>query len=606
MAVIQDVRATEAVTSDRPATPPECPAAGPTTSGRPIRAIALLIFFGSFVFRFLEPEFHNDHFRLLAQARQILDGELPFRDFVDPGVFLQIHTSAAIQLLFGYRLLGEALLCISLLSAGYALTFVLAAQASRSILIALVLTLFVIVIHPRLYAYDKVFLLVFGLFLCWRYLDRPTTRHLAIAALGTAFAFLYRHDLGVYIGAGAVAMLVVAHWRQGPGRLLRRLAIFGAVGALPLLPFLGFLEANGGAVEYFRSAVEYTQVRGEGRREELAERTSFVIDPSADLLVLQASPPVVSIAPGILQPANAIPWLYHLFVGLPAVAIVVLLARRIRRGPVAERMPSEVPKIITAAALCLAADRILLRDPLDIRLADVAAPTAVIGAWLLGQWIGPWSPRSARLGARRGARSIAWAASRAIAALALVGITWLSIAIVGELPSQVADTGIRFGPRVAAARAAEVLHDVTTSPPIEAWAPADSTGLRALTRYVHECSKPTDRLLVTWFAPDVYYYSGRGFAGGQLFWFASYQTSPREQQRSLDKLRAESVPIIIAKSDGLEGFAKDYRDVYEHIVRNYRMVRDSGFGGQQPYQVLVDRRREPTGTYRRLSLPCFN
>src|SRR5215217_230350 len=121
MAVTSGVRAPELIAPPRPAVPPEGRAPERPASEGPIWALAALIFVGSFLLRWLNPGWVNDHFRLLAQARQILSGELPFRDFPDPGVFLQIHTSAAFQLLFGYRLLGEALLCISLLSAGYAL-----------------------------------------------------------------------------------------------------------------------------------------------------------------------------------------------------------------------------------------------------------------------------------------------------------------------------------------------------------------------------------------------------------------------------------------------------------------------------------------------------
>ena len=39
--------------------------------------------------------------------------------------------------------------------------------------------------------------------------------------------------------------------------------------------------------------------------------------------------------------------------------------------------------------------------------------------------------------------------------------------------------------------------------------------LKALTRYIHECTKPEDRLFIAGFFPDVHFYSARGFAGGQ-------------------------------------------------------------------------------------------
>ena len=55
--------------------------------------------------------FINDQFDRISRGRQIVQyNELPFRDFFDPGYFLTLFTSAAVQVLFGDNLLGEALL----------------------------------------------------------------------------------------------------------------------------------------------------------------------------------------------------------------------------------------------------------------------------------------------------------------------------------------------------------------------------------------------------------------------------------------------------------------------------------------------------------------
>ena len=52
----------------------------------------------------------NDDFMHRAYALQLLSGELPIRDFFDYGMVLMYLASAVAQLLFGYRLLAEALL----------------------------------------------------------------------------------------------------------------------------------------------------------------------------------------------------------------------------------------------------------------------------------------------------------------------------------------------------------------------------------------------------------------------------------------------------------------------------------------------------------------
>ena len=55
--------------------------------------------------------FSDDHFGRISPARQIARyGELPFRDFFDPGYFLTELASAAVQRVFGDNLLGEMLL----------------------------------------------------------------------------------------------------------------------------------------------------------------------------------------------------------------------------------------------------------------------------------------------------------------------------------------------------------------------------------------------------------------------------------------------------------------------------------------------------------------
>ena len=67
--------------------------------------------------------FTNDEFGYLARGRQIQSGELPFRDFNDPGWILTDTLSGLAQWLGGYNLRSEALLTVGMLSLGAALTF---------------------------------------------------------------------------------------------------------------------------------------------------------------------------------------------------------------------------------------------------------------------------------------------------------------------------------------------------------------------------------------------------------------------------------------------------------------------------------------------------
>jgi len=323
----------------------------------------------------------------------------------------------------------------------------------------------------------------------------------------------------------------------------------------------------------------------------------------------------LQIAPGIFRSGNAILWLYCLFVSLPPLALLVLVGKRLRlwAGP---SMAGEAPKILSTIALCAAAQPALLRDPSSAyRLADGAA-IAVLLAWLAGQWLtgrrsaaapppgpGP-SPRPA--GSPPSGPAMAGTAARAGVVLGLLGITWMAVVEAFHPEIHFNRARLADGPGAVAERASQVLDSLRTSPPIDAWDSSKLVGAQALLRYVHVCTRPTDRLLVTWFAPDYYFDSGRGFAGGQIFWFPGYYTSPADQQRTLERLRRQSVPIVISEARRHEQFAAQFRLIDDYLKNNYRVAGESPYGDDRSvFRVLVDSRVAPTATYEPLSLPCY-
>ena len=107
--------------------------------------------------------FTNDEFGYLARARQIQGGDVPFRDFNDPGWFLTDCLAAAAQWLGGYNLRSEALLTVGMLSLGAALTFLLARRAAGSTIVALVAVGVSIALDARHYNYPKIVLYAAGL-----------------------------------------------------------------------------------------------------------------------------------------------------------------------------------------------------------------------------------------------------------------------------------------------------------------------------------------------------------------------------------------------------------------------------------------------------------
>lgn len=230
----------------------------------------------------------DDHFSLWTAAT-FLKGDLPFRDFVDVGDPLHWGMSALAQYLTGYRVIGEVVLGTALVAFGFALSFHLARQAGRFVAIAATLTFIalLLVTGTKLYVYQKVFLYPLGLWLCWRYIDKPTLLRTVALAAGVAIAWGYRHDHGVYVGVGAAGAVLAAHWKEGFKRVGLATARFGLVLILLLSPYLLLIQANEGLIPYIRERLEFA------RKLDAANRRSiwFGVDAGAPSYWFRIDPP---------------------------------------------------------------------------------------------------------------------------------------------------------------------------------------------------------------------------------------------------------------------------------------------------------------------------
>lgn len=228
--------------------------------------------------------FGNDQFIHLSRARQIVAGELPFRDFSDPGAPFTAGLSAIAQWLAGYNLYSEALLTVGALSLGAALTTWLAARVTGRVWPAVLVALLQIGLAPRLYNHAKVLLFACGIWAAWRYTDQPRRGRLVIIAAIIASGFLVRHDYAIYLGILGAVSVALTH-RSAVALAARRTAALTGITLLLLLPFLLFLQLSGGALTYFRQSLEFARAD--------TARTSFHF-PQFDL---QPSAPLVSLVP---------------------------------------------------------------------------------------------------------------------------------------------------------------------------------------------------------------------------------------------------------------------------------------------------------------------
>ena len=227
--------------------------------------------------------FANDHFIHLSRARQIVGGELPFRDFSDPGAPLTSGISALVQWLGGHNLYGEALLTVGAISLGAAMTVWLAARVTGRTWPALLVGLLQVGIGPRLYNYPKILLTACGIWLAWRYIDIPRLRRLTALAAAIAVGFLVRHDYVIYLGALGALTVLMAHRDRFVLGILRTSTLALLVLVL-VMPFLVFLERSGGVVTYLRQSAQFARAD--------TQRTSFRFP----LLDLRLSAPIASLA----------------------------------------------------------------------------------------------------------------------------------------------------------------------------------------------------------------------------------------------------------------------------------------------------------------------
>src|SRR5882672_10680806 len=220
-------------------------------------AVVMLLFGVTAAFRFLALKngFANDHFIYISAGRQMLFGEWPTRDFVDPGQPLMFAASALFQNLLGPTLLAEGMLVSIAFGLGAALTALAVRQLTGSVALAALAALLEIAVFPRTYSYPKVAVYALVLWLYGWYLSRPDLPRLFAMASGVAIAFLFRHDHGLYLGTGAVLAIVLAGkaWRTA----VRDGAMFAVFLGLLLLPYLLYVQVHGGLWTYIQTGIEF-------------------------------------------------------------------------------------------------------------------------------------------------------------------------------------------------------------------------------------------------------------------------------------------------------------------------------------------------------------
>jgi hypothetical protein len=222
----------------------------------------------------------------------------------------------------------------------------------------------------------------------------------------------------------------------------------------------------------------------------------------------------------------------------------------------------------------------LMRSRSESSIGDVSAVTAILAAWLL------------TIGFRR--PSMTAASIARVTMTALIGVATVYMALVGTggfMVKVFAEDLVDEGPGLFTRKIATAER---LTPPFDG--PA--------AQYVAACTEPADRILLTWYAPEIQFGLDRGFAAGRPYFLTSFAPSDASVAFSLNRLKQESVPLVFVGPDYDSEFSRAFRPINEYLLEHYRPVGEVAVN-EGTVRVLADERRTRVSTYRETGLPCF-
>ena len=616
----------------------------------------------AFAYRYLSHTgFPNDHFVHLATAQQMLAGALPVRDYVERGLPLMSAVSAAAQMALGEGLHSEVVLIAAAYGLAAAWTFRAAAEAGRSFVVGLVVAAMTVLVYPVSYSYPKL-LAYAGTFVAavW-YVRAPGALPLATLAGGVASAFLFRHDHGLFLGAAVVAMLVALSGVTRRG--LANVAAFLVVATAVTSPYLVWVQVHEGIGVYVADGIEFS--RREADRTMRVERPAFGFDRTRPLFTEPEDGPIVNVrwradlrssdivaaerehrmtrldpvgehtwqyrlqrwsssalagivrdpavadthgidrsrfrltdaAPGLLggvfagvpRPgeglrleANALAGLYYLAWLLPFVVVLALAAWWGRMPPTTRALA------IMAVVVQFAMNASMLRDPLALRIRDVVVPMAMLLAiaWTLPRLVSGWMLR--------------WASRVAVAAVVLATVG--AAAGLGRSGERLDETRLFDGRQGVTERLAELRGEL--KPPAERTGTI-SDATRRLVSYLGSCTQAESRILALTFAPELFFYTGRPFAGGLVTLTPGNYAADRHAELILQRLGREDVPFVVLDSETEQEVRAGYPRLAQHLADTYGTAGRFPVSGAKEFIVLAETRRRLVREFGANRLPCF-
>ena len=109
--------------------------------------------------------------------------------------------------------------------------------------------------------------------------------------------------------------------------------------------------------------------------------------------------------------------------------------------------------------------------------------------------------------------------------------------------------------------------------------------------YITRCTPPGARLLTLTFAPELFFYSGRGFAGGQVSLSPGYFVTDQDASLLLQRVAKEDVPLVILDSQTEREMIDGYPRIGAQVTQHYREVQRFPISAEKSFVVLAHNER---------------
>jgi hypothetical protein len=293
--------------------------------------------------------------------------------------------------------------------------------------------------------------------------------------------------------------------------------------------------------------------------------------------------------PGLDQQVQAGESATILLYGLPLLAIAVAF-------PLKRYLPARVGPVhlVCFAIFAVLVNIGVLRAPFHVRAGDgIVLPGIVLGILcaMLIRARGELTPFMRRVTTVGGVIVVVLLLkSLAVAGLSGERVTWLA----GEWES------------LSRARGAweEVTGRLISTPPIEFWRNRRPEVTLRLAAYARECLPATDRILVLWFAPEIYYYSDRLMASRHAFFLPEFSTLRHERDMEIEKIKRAPPMIVFTKAGSDSAARRAFPAVMDLVSREYRVGGQIDEGSDH-YSFLVRNDRIPVRAYGADGWPCY-